>query len=210
MELVEELVWAGNEMVRRGLTVHTAGNVSVRADSGKGFYIKPSSLPYSDIRPEDVVLVDWEGNVLSGLYPPSIEHNMHRLIYLARPDATAIVHTHSRYATTLAASKMRCGIPAALGEIAGYLGGPIPLAEYGPFGSMELARNAVQCLGERNKGILLKNHGALAIGCDLRQALDFCELIEKGAESLILVQLLGGFDTEPETYRLRTGEHSAR
>ena len=105
---------------------------------------------------------------------------------------------------------MRCGIPAALGEIAGYLGGPIPLAEYGPFGSMELAHNAVQCLGKQSKGILLKNHGALAIGRDLRQALDFAEIIEKGAESLILVQLLGGFDTEPETYRLQTGEYNAR
>ena len=210
MRLREELVWAGNEMIRRGLTVHTAGNVSVRAENDKGFYITPSSLPYSDIRPEDVVLVDWEGKATSGLHPPSIEHNMHRLIYLARPDAMAIVHTHSHYATTLAASRMRCGIPAALGETAGYLGGPIPLAEYGPFGSMELARNAIECLGERNKGILLKNHGALAIGHDLQQALGFCEIIEKGAESLILVQLLGGFDTEPQTYRLRTDGHGAR
>ena len=210
MQLCEELVWAGNEMVQRGLNVHTAGNISVRTEDGTGFYITPSNLPYPDIRPEDVVLVDWEGKAVSGQHPPSIEHNMHRLIYLARPDALAIVHTHSHYATTVAASRMRCGIPAAVGEIAGYLGGPIPLAEYGPFGSMELARNAVRCLGERNKGILLKNHGALAIGQDLRQALDYCEIIEKGAESLILVQLLGGFDTEPETYRLQAGEHSAR
>jgi L-fuculose-phosphate aldolase len=210
MDLGEQMVWAANEMMRRGLTVHTAGNVSARTEHGTGFYITPSSVPYSEIHPQDLAVVDWDGNPVSGPHPPSIEHNMHRLIYLSRPDVMAIVHTHSRYATTLAASKKRCGIPTALGEIAGYLGGPIPLAEYAPFGSMELARNAVRCLGQEHKGILLKNHGALAIGKDLRQALDFAELIEKGAESFILVQLLGGYDTDPEAYRLQDSEPYAR
>jgi L-fuculose-phosphate aldolase len=202
VELVEQLVWAGNEMVRRGLTVYTGGNISVRAQDGTGFHITPSNIPYADIQAQDLVMVDWTGNVVSGLHPPSIEHNLHRLIYLARPDAVAIVHTHSLYAATLAASKRRCGIPSALGEIAGYLGGPIPLAEYAPFGSMQLAQNAVRCLGQENKAILLKNHGALAIGENLRQALDFAELVEKGAQSFVLVQLLGGYDTEPHTYTL--------
>jgi L-fuculose-phosphate aldolase len=149
-----------------------------------------------------LVFVDWEGLVVSGSRPPSIEHNMHRLIYLARPDAVAIVHIHSLYATTLAASKKRCGIPAALGEILGYLGGPVPLAEYAPFGSIELAQNAVRCLGKKSKAILLKNHGALAIGEDLQQALSFADLVEKGAQSFVLVQLLGGYDTEPHTYHI--------
>jgi L-fuculose-phosphate aldolase len=188
-------------MVRRALTVYTAGNISVRTADGAGFYIKPSGLHYEDIQPEDLALVDWEGRHIAGDHAPSIEHNMHRLIYLARPDVEAIVHTHSQYATTVAASKMRCGIPAALGEITYYLGGPVPLAAYAPSGSMALAKVAVAALGTGNRGILLKNHGALAVGADLRQALDFAEIIEKGAESLILVQLLGGYDEEPETYR---------
>jgi ribulose-5-phosphate 4-epimerase/fuculose-1-phosphate aldolase len=204
MDLREELVWAGNEMVRRGLTVYTAGNISVRTQDGTGFYIKPSSQRYCDIHPADLVMIDWEGTPVSGSRPPSIEHHMHRLIYLARPDAQAIVHTHSRYATTLATSAMRCGIPAALGEIIYYLGGPIPLAEYAPSGSMQLAQNAVRCLGPRNNGILLKNHGALAIGQDLRQAIDFAEIIERGAESFVLAQLLGGYDQDPESYRMTT------
>ena len=113
-------------MVRRGLTVYTAGNISVRTQDGKGFYIKPSSVRYSDIRPQDLVTVDWEGNPISGTRPPSIEHNLHRLIYLARPDAIAIAHTHSTYATTLSASNMRCGIPATLGESARSSGSKAP------------------------------------------------------------------------------------
>ncbi len=200
MDRREQLVWACREMVRRALTVYTAGNISVRTADGRGFYIKPSGLHYEDIEPGDLALVDWDGRHVSGAHAPSIEHNMHRLIYLARPDVQAIAHTHSPYATTVAASKMRCGIPATLGEIAYYLGGPVPLAEYAPSGSMALAQVAVACLGEHNRGILLKNHGVLAVGKDLRQALDFAEIIEKGAESLILVQLLGGYDQEPETY----------
>jgi L-fuculose-phosphate aldolase len=205
MDRRAELVWAGNEMVRRGLTVYTAGNISVRTKDNTGFYIKPSSMHYADIQPEDLVQIDWEGTPAKDSHLPSIEHNMHRLIYLARPDAIAIVHTHSPYATTFACSKQRCGIPAALGEVLYYLGGPVPLAEYAPSGSLQLAQNAVRCLGSEYSGILLKNHGALAVGKDLRQALDFAEIIEKAAESFILVQLLGGYDTDPESYHI---EHS--
>ena len=202
MDRREQLVWAGKEMVRRGLTVYTAGNVSVRSADGAGFYIKPSSVRYADIHPEDLVLVDWEGNPISGARPPSIEHNMHRLIYLARADAVAVVHSHSLYATTLSASKLHCGIPATLGEIAHYIGGPVRLAEFGAPGSMDLARSVVHCLGKETHGVLLKNHGALVVGKDLAQALDFAELIEMGAKSYVLVQLLGGYDEHPESYCL--------
>ena len=197
-------------MVRRGLTIYTAGNVSIRSEDGAGFYIKPSSVRYADIRPEDLVLVDWKGSSLSGTRPPSIEHNLHRLVYLARPEAIAIVHSHSLYATTLSASKLHCGIPATLGEIAHYLGGPIRLAEYGPPGSMDLAQSVVRCLGKETRGVLLKNHGALAVGKDLAQALDFAELIEMGAQSYILVQLLGGYDEHPESYCLGDDPLAAR
>ncbi|MBN1936671.1 MAG: class II aldolase/adducin family protein [Anaerolineae bacterium] len=196
----QELVWAGNELLRRGLTVYTAGNISVRTEDGRGLYIKPSGTPYPDITPESLVVIDWEGNVIEG-GTPSIEHHLHRLVYLARPDIAAIVHTHSQYATTLASSVLRQGIPAVLGEVAHYIGGPIDLAAYGPAGSLELAQNAVKCLGDRKHGILLKNHGALAGGKDLRQALDFAELIERSAQSMIFAHLLGGYDTRPETYR---------
>jgi len=201
MDLREELVWAGNELLRRGLTVHTAGNISVRTEDNRGFYIKPSSLPYPDIQPEDLVMIDWQSKIVSGTRPPSIEHNLHRLIYLARPDVSAVVHTHSPHATTVAASRLRSAIPPVLGEVWGYLGGPIELAEYAPAGTQELAENAVRCLGKDRHGILLKNHGAVAVGHNLSQALDFAEIIEKSAESLIMVQLLGGYDTEPESYR---------
>ena len=158
----------------------------------------------------DESLVDWEGNPVSGTRPPSIEHNMHRLVYLARPDAVAIVHSHSLYATTLSASKLHCGIPATLGEIAHYLGGPILLAEYGSPGTMDLAHNAVRSLGSETRGVLLKNHGALAVGQDLAQALDFAELIEMGAQSYVLVHLLGGYDEHPESYCLDSDGSNAR
>jgi L-fuculose-phosphate aldolase len=200
MHLRQELVWAGNELLRRGLTVYTAGNISVRTEDGNGFYIKPSSTPYPDIKPEMLVAVDWEGHILSGKRP-SIEHNLHRLIYLARPDISAIVHAHSQYATTLASSRLRCGIPPTLGEVAHYIGGAIPLAEYAPAGSLELAQNVVRSLGDKTHGVLLKNHGALAIGRDLRQALDFAELIEQSAKSMIVAHLLGGYDEHPESYQ---------
>lgn len=201
MNLKEELVWAGNELLRRGLTVHTTGNISVRTEDGTAFYIKPSNVPYPDIRPEDIVTVDLAGNVLSSTRQPSKEHDLHRLIYLARSDVSAIVHVHSQYATTLAASRLRQGIPPVLGEVRAFLGGSVDLAEYAPAGSWDLAQNVVRALGKEKRGILLKNHGALAAGKNLRQALDFAEVIEMGAESFILAQLLGGYDEHPETFR---------
>jgi L-fuculose-phosphate aldolase len=200
MDLREQVVWAGKELLRRRLTVYTAGNISVRAENPDGFYITPSGLPYPDMQPEDIVLLDWEGTILTGAGQPSIEHDLHRLIYLSRPDVSAIVHTHSQYATTLAASRMRCGIPPVLGEVWGYLGGPIELADYAPAGSRELAEKVVQCLGQQGRAALLKNHGALAVGASLRQAVDFAEIIEKSAESFVLVQMLGGYDDQPESY----------
>jgi L-fuculose-phosphate aldolase len=202
MSLREDLVWAGNELLRRGLTVYTAGNLSVRTEDNGGFYITPSSLPYPDIRPEDLLTIDWEGRVSAGDRLPSIEHSLHRFVYLARPDISAVVHSHSAYATTLAASRMRCGIPPVLGEVWGYLKGPVLLAEYAPAGSAELAHNVVRCLGQDRHGALLKNHGAIALGKDLRQALDFAEIIERAAEGFVLAQLLGGYDTDPESYRV--------
>ena len=146
--------------------------------------------------------IDWEGRISAGDRVPSIEHDLHRFIYLARPDALAIVHSHSTYATTLAASRMRCGIPPVLGEVWGYLKGPVLLAEYAPAGSAELAHSAVRCLGQDRRGALLKNHGAIALGNDLRQALSLAEVIEKAAESFVLAQLLGGYDPDPGSYRL--------
>jgi L-fuculose-phosphate aldolase len=202
MSLREDLVWAGNEMLRRGLTVHTAGNLSVRTEDNSGFYVTPSSLPYPGIQPEDLVTIDWEGHISAGHRTPSIEHDLHRFIYLARLDISAIVHSHSTYATTLAASRIRCGIPPILGEVWGYLKGPVLLAEYAPAGSPELAHSVVRCLGQDRRGALLKNHGAIALGNDLQQALSLAEVIEKAAESFVLAQILGGYDLEPESYRL--------
>jgi L-fuculose-phosphate aldolase len=83
-----------------------------------------------------------------------------------------------------------------------YIGGAIPLAEYAPAGSLELAQNAVRSLGRKTHGILLKNHGALAIGRDLRQALAFAELIEQSAKSMVVAHLLGGYDDDPASYRI--------
>jgi L-fuculose-phosphate aldolase len=94
------------------------------------------------------------------------------------------------------------GIPPLLGEAWGYLKGPVLLAGYPPAGSAELAHTVVRCLGQERRGSLLKNHGAIALGNDLRHALNLAEVIEKAAESFVLAQVLGGYDLDPESYRL--------
>ena len=87
-ELREQVVFYGNEMLRQGLTLHTGGNVSARA--GEYMVIKPSSVPYALIRPQDVTVMDLRGNVLEGL-PPSSEWRLHAALYRAFPWIGAVV-----------------------------------------------------------------------------------------------------------------------
>ena len=106
--------------------------------------IKPSAVPYGLMTPEDVPLLDLEGRVVEGRCAPSSEWRMHLGVYRARPDAGGVVHTHSRFATTLACLKWE--IPAVHYLVAASGDELVPVAPYRTFGSPELAEVAVQAL----------------------------------------------------------------
>jgi L-fuculose-phosphate aldolase len=115
-------------MSTSGLVVGTSGNVSARTPDGN-VLVTPSGLDYAILEPEDVVLVDLDGKMLEGSFEPSVETPMHTGIYRARPEAGGIVHTHSRYSTTLACLNWEI-LPihymlAVLSEE-----GRVPIAEY--------------------------------------------------------------------------------
>jgi L-fuculose-phosphate aldolase len=162
-------------MWKAGHVVGSAGNVSLRPSVADRYVITPSSVPYEAMTPEDVVVVDGEGETIEGERAPSFETPMHLAILKARPDVGAVFHTHSRYATALAV--VRKSIPPVVDEMVVYVGGPIEVAPYGASGSDELAAAAVQALGDK-AAILLANHGALCVGKDLAKAYKVCELVE--------------------------------
>ncbi|TAJ31288.1 class II aldolase/adducin family protein [Bosea sp. (in: a-proteobacteria)] len=163
--LREEIVAVAQAIDRAGYCPSKSGNVSARL--GDGLLITPSGLPYAQTTPEDLIHLSLDGRILSGVRKPSSEWPFHTAIYRARPDAQAIVHTHSPRATALSCA--RRGIPAFHYMIA-LCGGPdVRCADYATFGTPELAENAVQGL-EGRKAVLLANHGVIALGASLAGA----------------------------------------
>ena len=160
-----ELVHVAQALDRAGLCPSTSGNVSARWRDG--LLITPTGLPYAKMRPEDVVELDLSGARRAGTLDPSSEWPLHSGIYKARPDAEAIIHTHSPMATALSCA--RIGIPPFHYMIA-ICGGPgVRCAEYATFGSQQLADGAIKALWGR-KAALLANHGVVAIGTTLEGA----------------------------------------
>jgi len=192
IEMAKEAVLHGcRVMVQKGLTVGTAGNISQRADSDGVFVITPTSMDYSILTREDLIVVDYEGNVVSGRWKPSIEVSMHRLILANRKDVQAVVHTHSLYATAFASSKDAVVLPAFAIEVVSYLGGEIAIADFAPPGSQELAEATAKALGT-NAAVLMRNHGAIGVGGTMSDALTAAEILEKSCQIAFFSRLMGG------------------
>jgi L-fuculose-phosphate aldolase len=170
------IVAVARAMNARGLNRGTSGNVSARADGG--FLVTPSALAYERTEADDIVFVGMSG-APSGRRKPSSEWRFHRDIYAARPDAGAIVHAHSPFATTLAC--LDHGIPAFHYMIAVAGGDDIRCAPYATFGTQALSDHAVSAL-EGRSACLLAHHGMIAIGDSLDTALSLAVEVEALAE----------------------------
>ena len=151
-----------------GFMPQKSGNLSLRRPGG--FVITPSGLPYGATTPADLVECASDGTP-RGAGRPSSEWRLHAAIYRARPDAQAVVHTHSPRATALACA--RRGIPPihymiTLAGAEGRYG--IPCAAHATFGTEALAEACVAALGTELRATLLANHGVVAIGATLDSA----------------------------------------
>lgn len=167
--LRQTLIDTAHDMARSGLNRGTAGNLSVRTqeDDKPGFLITPTGMSYEALTPNDIVLMSLDG-VPYGQRKPSSEWRFHRDIYAARPEAQAILHAHSPFATSLAC--LRRQIPAFHYMIARFGGDTLRCAEYATFGTQALSDATLLAL-EGRCACLLANHGMLVFGNDLPQAL---------------------------------------
>jgi L-fuculose-phosphate aldolase len=142
------------------LGVNRSGNVSARwAD---GFLVTPTGVPYEALEPGDIVFVPLDGAAPQGRLLPSSETPFHLAIYRARPELSAIVHSHSPHATALACTGR--GVPPFHYMVAAAGGASILCAPYATFGSEALSRHAVEALAEGRRACLLANHGQIACG----------------------------------------------
>ena len=182
MNLRQQVIDTALKMNALGINQGKSGNVSVR--SNEGFLITPTGLPYEHTTPEDIVFMRPDGSC-DGARLPSSEWRFHRDIYARRPEANAIVHTHSLHATTLAC--LGRGIPAFHYMVAVAGGRDIRCAPYATFGTQHLSDHALAALQDR-KACLLAQHGMIATGATLEQALALAVEVETLAH--IYVQAL--------------------
>jgi L-fuculose-phosphate aldolase len=161
----QAMIGACLEMNRAGINQGTAGNISVRWKSG--LLITPSGVPYGEMTVDDIVFMDMDGGYTHRLAASS-EWRFHRDILQARGDVNAVVHAHPVYATAFAICGME--IPAVHYMIAAAGGPVIRCAPYATYGTGELSKAVLEALSGRACA-LLANHGMVATGPDLREAM---------------------------------------
>ena len=160
-----DLIAAAQALDALGFMPSKSGNLSVRTKAG--FLITPSALPYAETRPAELVEVALDGTVLRGRRKPSSEWRLHAETYRARPEAGAVVHTHSPMATALSCARQ--GLPPFHYMVVMGGGADIRCSAYATFGTQALAEAGVAAL-EGRKAALLANHGVLALGRSLAGA----------------------------------------
>ena len=183
----EQVVRYGKKLIDRRLTTGSGGNISVYNREKNLVAISPSGLDYYETTPEDIVILDIDGNIVEGKHRPSSEAGMHLAFYKNRADVSGIVHTHSKFATAIAC--MGWELPA-VHYLIGMAGHRVRCTGYATYGSDELAKKALETIGDSN-AVLLANHGLIALGEDVDRAFSTAEHLEFVSEVYYLTKTLG-------------------
>ena len=172
----KEIIEYGKKLVASNLTKGTGGNLSVFDRENGYMAITPTGIDFFEIQPEDIVIMDLEGNVVEGNRLPSSEWEMHLLQYKERTDATVL-------------ACLRWELPATHYMIA-VAGKNVRCAEYATYGSHELALNATKAMRER-RAVILANHGILAGANDLLNAFNIIEEVEYCSQIYYMAKSIG-------------------
>jgi L-fuculose-phosphate aldolase len=186
-DISEKIVKAGRELHNHGLVRGTSGNISARIRGTDTFLIKPSGARMEALKPEELVLVDLQGNKVRGESNVSMETLMHAAIYRIRKDAQAVVHSHAPTATAFGIAKMEI-LPLQI-EMFLLLPKGVPLVPFKPPGSKALAE-AVQKKIANYDALILENHGIVTVGSTIEEACSLNEMVEEGAKIQLLTKLL--------------------
>lgn len=180
-QIIDTCLWLQDKNLVRG----TWGNVSMRVNDT--IVMTPTKIPYHILTPEDMVTIDYEGNIIEGFRIPTSERELHRLLYLARPDVNCVIHFHPVFASAMCATGE--GIPPIFEEMTQLLGGEIPTTpEYIRSGEhVALAQAAVKCIRQKN-AVLLRNHAPVCVGRDLEETKISCLVVEKAATCYIALK----------------------
>ena len=195
LESLRREVCEGNLLLPRyGLVTWTSGNVSGRDVQTGYVVIKPSGVCYEELKPENMVILDLEGQVIEGRLNPSVDASTHLTIYRHRQDVHGVVHTHSTFATAFAA--LGRPIPVYLTAIADEFGGPIPVGAYAQIGGEAIGQEVLRSIGD-SPAILMKNHGVFAIGPTVIEAVKAAVMTEDVARTVFYALQMGRPDPIP-------------
>jgi L-fuculose-phosphate aldolase len=183
----DEIVRYGRMLHERGFVAAMDGNLSVRLKNDR-ILVTPTAVSKGAMRPADLVIVDLDGNRISGRRNVTSEIGMHLLVYRMRPDVQAIVHAHPPTATGFAAAGMALTEPLVCEVVIGL--GCIPLARYGTPGTSELART-LEPFVPNYDAILMSNHGVVAYAETLEHAYMKMETVEHFAHIALVAHILG-------------------
>lgn len=167
------------------------GHLSVRDPDGRGVWMKGSGFGFEEIQPENVLLVDFDGNILEGEGPRHIEWPIHTEIIAARPDVSAVVHSHPPHSIAIAAADQ----PLRPISHAGTMFVPPGVPRFDETGNLIVTRELGQAVAAALEGapaLLLVNHGIVAVGSSVQEAVIAAILLEKAAHQQMLTEAAGG------------------
>ncbi len=213
----QEVVEAGLTLAHSSMTIGTYGNISQRVDE-KYIAITPSGRDYEQLTAADIVVTDLDGEVQKSIVAnaeqencvkdtvsnegndgndgnvavslrPSSELPLHLEIYKTFPEARAIVHTHSVYASALAVAHK--DLPPVIEDLTQIVGGAVRCTEYTIAGTKLLGQKAVEAMQGGRSAALLANHGAVCWGRNLKEALATAQILEKAAQIYCVAHSFG-------------------
>ena len=186
----EDVARLHGELVRYGLVVWTAGNVSARVPGADLLVIKPSGVSYDDLAADNMIVCTLDGEVVEGERAPSSDTAAHAYVYRHMPEVGGVVHTHSTYAVSWAARAEP--VPCLLTAMADEFGGPIPIGPFALIGSDDIGRGIVSTLqGHRSPAVLMANHGPFTIGRTAKDAVKAAVMCEDVCRSVHLALQAG-------------------
>ena len=189
LEELKSIVCKYNKLLQKhSLVTMTSGNVSGRDGDSGLVIIKPSGVDFEDLTPEDMSVVDLDGNVVEGRFKPSVDTVTHLYVYRHMPNVGSVIHTHSNFATAFAAAGKP--IPCYLTAIADEFGGPIPISAYAKIGGEEIGQEIVAKIGSC-PAILMKNHGVFTVGRKVSDAFKAAVMVEDVAKTCYLALSIG-------------------
>lgn len=189
-EIKKEICEIGRRIYQKGFVAANDGNISVKVGPNE-FYCTPTGVSKGFMTPDMIIKIDAKGNKIEGKLNPSSEIKMHMRVYEQRPDVNAVVHAHPPTATAFAVCNMPLDkyiLPEAILTV-----GTVPICDYGTPSTMEIPDSLNPYIQDHD-AFLLKNHGALSVGCTLTKAFFVMDEVEYFAKISMLAKQLGGME----------------